>query len=395
MEIELLMTQSVYKQGGDKGYLGPTSITQGRGFSTFPPATPLLFCLIVLSMVIFFRGWPDSDGIATLNHICGKEKITVLPLAQEIFSSLPCDGELIKFIQIGLILAILFIISHYFPLSFLGYASFFSVFLLTFEDDLLATPFILLLSWWALSKPRSLTLPIKIAGAGILLSVFLWAGSFVPLGLLTAYLIWPPLSFFFALIGVFINGFNSWGNSGEVLLGNGYVIGAIGLFLVIGCSILWKRSIGSLKWLLYSFAIVVFFIPKFGEWIVIPLFPALSHIIGQFTEFNQKAFHFIGYWLFFLSVAFTLLTIQPTNEQWKIILEAKSLQDKNHVVLNDWGVGHEFAFIGGKPSQSGGYLGPQDHNGPFYWLGGERTECETVSFADRLFLQKCRGLNIP
>lgn len=356
--------------------------------------------------------WVDPDATGTYNAICGNGKAEVLPLTENILSKLPCTILEWKIIQLFLIGFILLVFQYFFPLPLLGLVGFFPVFLLTLEDDLFAFPF--LFSYFVLIQLASLKsnqlkeqLPqdrlglfLKLGSVserlgfryklfllilGVALTLFLglyvWKGSFLIGLILISYLIHPGLSVIPSLAYLVLGNFNTWGGSSEAALGNGFVIGQLGILLLLYFfskkGFRWRQE----YWLLISLEVLTFFQPKWGEWLILPLVMLLEDFM------SDSRLRFFGYWMLGLIVLFTVFTSFPNQEEVVVIQEAVSYQQKGNRVLNDWGVGHYFEYYGGSPSQSGGFIGLQDANGS-YWLGPKR-DCNTLSSANALFFQSC------
>jgi len=185
---------------------------------------------------------------------------------------------------------------------------------------------------------------------------------------------------------IYYNGFSDWGGSSEAIIGNGFFVGTIGLFFIIGSVLLHRKYYSTpLNWLLLSFGLLSFFQPKWGEWIILPLLPLLSL---YFSNNNDRIIHFLSKWFYFIIIVFTLLVAFPTINDISLIQEGISLQKEGHKVVNDWGLGHYIEYYGGIPSQKGSNKGGQDIAGG-YWIGPLIPDCNLISRTESLFLQKC------
>jgi len=198
-----------------------------------------------------------------------------------------------------------------------------------------------------------------------------------------SYSIAPYLSILPSLVYIIQNNFNTWGGSSEAVIGNGFIIGQLGLFFI-----LWKfsqdRVFRKEYWLILSLGILTFIQPKWGEWIILPMLPILHYYFKKNTIVK-----FIGTWMLFLIIVFTLLTSFPNSEQINVFNQAVQIQKTGGIVYNDWGVGHYFEYYGGKPTSKGGYSGDKNPDSNFYWLGPKIVDCNTIAYAEALYLQKC------
>lgn len=373
-----------------------------------------LIYLLPFLLLFLIPFWPDPDATGLYNAVCNHSNNTeVLPVSGIIFGLIPCSIIAWKTIQLLLILCSIYLISKNYPLSLLGLVGYFPVFLLTFEDDLLAFPLIYLYWIWIQkdsfdSKSREQQKPLldwksfypnQILHsiyvnvqyrlfpliAGVLLTFFLglfvWKGSFLVLGLILSWYITPPLAVVISILYVLSSNFNTWGGSAEVIIGNGFLIGQIGIVFVIIGLYLKKIKWNNLGWLLLGFEILAFFQPKWGEWLIIPLLPFLLPWSKDIWA------RFIGVWLLVIIIGFTIFTSFPTTGDSLLIQDAVIIQSDGNRLMNDWGVGHYFEYYGGSPSQKGGYAGIQDVNGS-YWLGPD-INCPILTSSDSLFLERC------
>lgn len=373
--------------------------------------------LLPFLLLFLIPFWPDPDATAMFNSIClGASETSIPLLSQTLFQKIECSILSWKIFHIILLGLILFLLSRYYSLTLVGLVGFFPVFLLTLEDDLFAFPLFFLYFVWAQKRIEHQglfqsgqallrSLESRLPGSflerlcegvryklfplivGVLLTIFLglfvWKGSFLIGLILITYFIAPYLSILPSLIYIVSNGFNTWGGSAEAAIGNGFVIGQIGLFFI-----LWKFSQDKIfrkeYWLLLSLGVLTFFQPKWGEWIVLPLLPLLNHYFQ-----HNNIVKFIGVWLFVLIISFTVLTSFPSSEQVMLFQKTVELQHNGLVVYNDWGVGHYLEYYGGTPTNKGGYSGKTLPDSNFYWFGPKIIDCNIISYSDALFLQKC------
>lgn len=375
----------------------------------------LIFFAAIFSLIFFYPFWPDPDGLGIYNQVCSHGSGTDVPiLTSFLLSLLPCSLLAWKVFHFCLILLILFLVDRFFSVSLMGLVGFLPVFLLTLEDDLLAFPIVLLYFVWIQSllpqSPQRVEQPLPCRSGlfqmlgwegvceyfrcrsiplvvGILLSLFLglfvWKGSFLVLGILIAYLVHPALSLVPSIAYILYSNFNTWGGSTEVIPGYGFLAGQIGLLLVLYSA--WKTK--PFVWrneyfLLISLEFLVFFQPKWGEWVFLGIIPLLMPFL------RDVRVRFFSNWMLVAIIVFTIFTAFPGIEEAKVIQTAVDYQHRGEIVLNDWGVGHHFEYLGGVPSQKGGFIGFQDANDS-YWLGPERIDCNTLVVSNALSFQQC------
>lgn len=183
---------------------------------------------------------------------------------------------------------------------------------------------------------------------------------------------------------IIYSGLDTWGNSSEKIIGSGFIIGQIGLFLLL--FLLYQKKDFSWKkeyFLLIAIEILVFFQPKWGEWLIIPL----AFLLEPYFD-KSRLLQFFGLWMYFLTIIFLIFTSFPTNNDIILIKNVVTEQNNGKTVLVDWGVGHYFEYFNGTPSQKGGFHGYQDLNNNYY-LGGKMLNCSTIMVSDSLFYQKC------
>lgn len=360
-----------------------------------------VFFLIPFLLILLIPFWVDPDATGTYNTICGNSQVEIPTISLAILSAIPCSILAWKIFHLLLLLLILWVFSKEYSLSIFGVVGFATVFLLTLEDDLIAFLPILVFGIWVLTNSkqrqeslieekskRSLQRLLLLVGSilFLFLGLFVWKGAFLIMGILLAYLIKPQLSLIPAIAYILYSYGNDWGNASEKIIGAGWIIGQIGLFLLL-YFIYKEYKTGTFRfkleyYLLLSLEILAFFEPKWGEWLIIPL----AFLLEPYFDKSERL-RFFGIWMIVLTIIFSVLTSFPSHGESLIINNAVEYQKQGKIVLNDWGVGHYFEFYGGKPSQKGGYAGFQDVNG-YYWLGPDKN-CETISSSNTLFFQKC------
>jgi len=157
---------------------------------------PLLLISILIPIgFIWFVGWPEPDSYYFYNAVCTGKWEGTPPLAQSIFSLMPCDLNTWKTIHLIFIFGILS--SLYFCLKklnnsgliwLIGFHGFTLAFLTGFEDDTLLMPLILILGFYILQKK-------KYAGIALILlflTSFIWKGAMLWFFLLWTYLLAAP-----------------------------------------------------------------------------------------------------------------------------------------------------------------------------------------------------------
>lgn len=360
----------------------------------------IILFIVMISFIglFFFQGWTDPDGYAFYNKVCLKKdyfKSTII--VEEMQKKINCNELLFKLIQLAIIILIIIIINHFFPISLIGYISFFTIFLLSFEDDLIATPFIILLSFLiikSLKKENSLLSRIIFGAlffiAYSIIGYFFWTGSFLIGAIVSLYFISAPLSIIPSIAYTIYTGMDTWGNAIEAGWGNGIIIGQVGLFIsLIYFSWKKKKIPTNIIWLILSVEILSFFRPKWGEWIIIGLLPLLYLFWLELDSKWKKYVEAYGLFLIIITIFFSLFIALPTPGQWDLMKQAKVLQDNNNVVLNDWSLGHYLFYLNANPSDYLGYSGYPSVDNNYYWLGEHRPECDIVSFKDNMYLEFC------
>lgn len=343
-------------------------------------------------------GWLDPDSYGFFNQNCHKTSDIETPiLSYFVFQSLPCDEIVWKTFGFFLIFAIFS--SFFYSCKKLGIPSKYSFifglsgyiigFLWSPEDDLLAYPLLIASSFWLLEKPKQRIIPYAIIG--LLIGSLVWKGAFLIMGLIILGVIHPLA----ALVGILYYSpsfFNSWGNSAEVVWGGGFVINNFILLPVL--VILFLAKIPThLKTILFTLMILVFFQPKWGEYLIIPCLAIIAVYREKIKE-HENIIPIISIIMIILFSCFLFLTITPTLNQWEVINESVRIQKNGGILYNDWGIGHHLEYAGGNPSQKGGYHGYYNpREDVFYYLGFgiEFTgyNCKTINEKDGLSIQEC------
>lgn len=358
-----------------------------------------LFFLLPILLILIIPFWIDPDATGTYNTICKKSDSEIPGITQAILKLLPCHLIVWKIFHLLLVLLILWIFSKEYSLSIIGVVGFFLTFLLTLEDDLLAFPLLLIYGIWVLAIQKNNLMGFRfdkqldsqyklVLLIGLILfliiGLFVWKGGFLIMLILLSYLIHPPLSSIPSVAYIIYSGLDTWGNSSEKIIGSGFIIGQIGLFLLL--FLLYQKKDFSWKkeyFLLIAIEILVFFQPKWGEWLIIPL----AFLLEPYFD-KSRLLQFFGLWMYFLTIIFLIFTSFPTNNDIILIKNVVTEQNNGKTVLVDWGVGHYFEYFNGIPSQKGGFHGYQDLNNNYY-LGGKMLNCSTIMVSDSLFYQKC------
>lgn len=343
-------------------------------------------------------GWLDPDSYGFFNQSCHKTTDIETPiLSYFVFQLLPCHEIIWKIFGLFLIFAIF---SSFFysckkigiPTKYsfiIGLSGYIIGFLWSPEDDLLAYPLLITSSFWLLEKPKQRIIPYAIIG--LLIGSLVWKGAFLIMGLIILGVI-HPLAALVGLLYYSPSFFNSWGNSAEVVWGGGFVINNFILLPVI--VILFLANIPAhLKTILFTLMILVFFQPKWGEYLIIPCL-AIIAIYRENLKKHENIIPIISIIMIILFSFFLFLTITPTINQWEVINESVKIQKNGGFLYNDWGVGHHLEYAGGIPSQKGGYHGyysPRED--VFYYLGFgvEFTgyNCQMIMEKDGLSIQEC------
>lgn len=365
---------------------------------------PLHFFLIPIALLMglhFRGGWVEPDTYAFYNRACLAGLDFHTPYFSKIFFSLlPCNLDawflaqtiflVFSFIFLGFALEKFLKIPNK-TLWLMGLSIYAVQFFTSFEDDHLAFPFVFISSWWYLSKPTPAR-AIALGLLGLALSFLVWEGAFFPIVILVLS------SLFFALGGasvllLFWNGVigNSHGASTELTLGNGF----FGNMLPYAMLYFYPEVKHELKNHLhlagigFVFLLLAFFQPKWGLYTLIPLLPLSYKVFSVRPKLLNKLV-LVGMLVLLLMPSAVLFFKPPHEAHWKIFRTAAQFQSSGMVVLNDWGLGRYFQFVGGIPSQAGGYSGEQNFSGgPWYWLGPERKECFTIINEDLVFFQRC------
>lgn len=369
----------------------------------------IIFFLIFFPLTIYYInqvGWVDADTYAFYNQTCyNKFDLETPSISKAIFHLLPCEQNSWKIFGFFLIFCIFS--SFYYGAKKLllpekyvwviGLSGFLVAFLWSPEDDMIAYPIIVASSFWLLSKITFKKIAIY-GFIGGLLTLFVWKGAIIPMGIIFFGSIHPILSIL--PVSYLALGFlDRWGNSSEVVWGAGSLVNN---FILIPLSFVFPKfddKHNMRVWsMMLSMSILSFFQPKWGEYLVIPAFVLMVY-------FRQKLFKYeniiviVGIIYLILFSIFILLTMVPTTPQWEVIKQAKIIQDKGGIIYNDWGVGHYFEFLGGIASHKGGYQGKQrPSQDVFFWLGFDENfegyEChyptESLAKGDGLLLLRCQ-----
>ena len=362
-------------------------------------------CLLILmgsSTIFFVSGWNDSDTYRFYNRACyHNDQFDTPILSKTIFNALGCNILLWKITEFILMLIILFTLflcltkydfePKIIYLTFL--CAYFVYFYLSFEDDHLAFP-LLTFGFFALQKNKKWPTNILFLLLTIFLGLFVWKGAFLIGGIIFLWSLKPVIGLCGTLIYLEYFGLNNWGGSTEAIIGKSLLVNMPILFIIFLFIIFrkfdWKKELNQNFALLTSFMILVFFQPKWGTYLILPILLILGCLKKEFFETKTFRLLVILSLCYFLFVSiWATVNQQPSFEQRKLLEEAVRIQKEGNIVLNDWSLGAYITFLGGKPSMSGGYTGPQGSDKNYFWIGKNNINCETIQTKDSLFLQKC------
>lgn len=362
-----------------------------------PPIWPIFFG--ILGGLLFNHKWSEPDTYAFFNRACLNASDFNTPIISKIFfNSIPCE-QTIWFIFQAIIWIIFFYTIRYSlkkngldekGLFLLCLSPFVLQLMTSFEDDFLALPIITILTYWHIRR-KDIVSTITLVIFGLFLSFFIWEGAFVPLIIIAVSVI-DPLLGIFVIIGLYFSGTIGKPNpepANESRIGYGFGEYALFWFVVALFPKDWRSGLHE-NWDYIKVSIPLLLLailtPKFGIYSSITLIPIAINVFTKKNYF-QRAIR-IG---FIILLVFPILFLQispPLENHWKLLEKGVEIQKSGQKVLNYWSVGDYFAYLGGKPSQRGGYAGFQDANGS-YWIGSERKNCDTIKQAGTLYLQKC------
>lgn len=361
----------------------------------------LLFIIVfgaLTSAYLLVPGWLDPDAYGFFNQNCHNTNDIETPLLSYfVLQSLPCNEIVWK--MFGLLLIFTIFSSFYYAskkmnippkYSFIiGLSGYLIGFLWSPEDDMIAYPLLIASTFWLFEKPKERIIHYSIIS--LLIGLLIWKGAFLIMGLIILCVIHPLLGIV-GIVYYFPNFFNSWGNSAEVIWGAGYFINNFILMITLVILFL-QRLPKHIITILIVLMILVFFQAKWGEYLIIPCFTIIGLYREKIREY-ENLFIILGVIMTIIFTSFLFLTITPTTNQWEIINEANSIQKNGGILYNDWGLGHHLEYLGGTPSQKGGYHGSYNPKEPvFYYLGfGEPFagyDCQITKEADGLSIEKC------
>lgn len=366
----------------------------------------LILIAIGIGLFVHFSRplWVEPDSAAFFNRSClnGKDFNTPI-LSRQVFDLIPCNEIAWKIFHVLLVLAGISSLYYFCKVLNLGdnwfYFSFLSYFLLSFllniEDDQLVFPLIVGLSARLLANPTwSKRLGYSLCLVGI--TLFVWNGAFVPMGIVLGYTIHPLIAILLPLgyIGYqYIQSgnffFNDPGNTQELIPGYGFLTNDIPLLLLLFVKDKKKKILENkaLFGLFTGFNILAFVYPKLAYYSVIPFL-----LIGsKFFDEQQKQTLILGGMIaILLAPSLILWNMEPNQQSWKVIDSAVLLQMQGKIVYNEWWVGRWFYYRGGNPNQEGGSVGKLTTNElDYYYLGTTKQGCQTIERAGRLRLQHC------
>lgn len=366
----------------------------------------LLIILASISTFIFLTRplWIEPDSTAFYNRAClGGADFNTPMLSKVIFDLLPCDMLSWKIFHLLIVLAGIsslyyfgrkhFNDEKFFFIAFLSY--FLLGFLLQLEDDQIAFPLIIVLTARLLEN-QTWGKRIGYGIATLFLTLFVWSGSWIPMTMFLGFTILPiipiilpigAVSLYFIQTGLI--GFNDPGKTLETTIGFGFITNNILLLLLFFVEN--KKQKIKDNWKLFQlflgFNLLGYFYPKLEYFSIIPL------LLISYNFFDDKMKQTLilgGMIALVMAPALILWNTTPNQHTLKVIGQAVELQKSGKPVYNNWGLGRWFYYLGGKPTQEGGYNGEQypDLN-EYYWLGEKRKQCETISKDNWIYLQKC------
>lgn len=378
-----------------------SGITTSRPNWLLPTILLIASASLIILGLILRGGWVEPDTYAFYNRACLDGWDFNTPIFSKIFfQSLPCSLLFWFFLHGTMYFFSMLLLAWGLKkfwnippqwVGLVGLSIYFLQFSIAMEDDHLAWAIVFLLSWWVLSNP-SWQKRIIAGIIAALLYFFVWQGAPVPLSIAIAASIHPVVAVI-GLVAKLFEGALSTDPSGssELTFGAG-VVGNILLLVLLAYHDQFRelsKKHAPLFWFTVFSVIVSLFQAKWGLYTLIGLLP-LSWIVLQSDPKRMAALQRAGWTLLVIAPLILLLFQLPNSEHWKVIQTAKEYQDQGKVVLNEWGVGRYFQFIGGKPTAAGGGgVQAQIPPGEWFWLGKHREDCDPILSKDLLFFERC------
>lgn len=373
---------------------------------------PLLLVIFLGSLYFFFTQplWlePDTTGFYNRSCLNGSDFETPL-LSRVIFNLLPCNVIIWKIFTV--LISLCSVSALYFFCKknlfdrewfwIIGLSYFLILFFITLEDDQLAFPIVIAATSILLAN-NTWKNRIGYGIVGAFVYFFVWKGAIVPITLFLAYSITPLFSpllpILFIIYHFFVTGklaFGDPGGSNELILGKGFLVDNI-IFFFFFLSKDKKKKISANKnifALFTSWNIIGFFYPQLSYYGIIPTLLMAE----KFLEENVKWFLVLGGMIALVMAPGIIISQNiPNDKTMEITQHAVDLQMDGHAVYNIWAYGRWFHYLGGHPSDEGGYHGePKIKEKEYYWLGLPRKGCEKIEGYYGYQLQFCStDLNI-
>jgi len=316
----------------------------------------LFICLIPFLLFVAKPDLIGYDSYAFVNFVCLGESVSLLPGAAVVFSLLPCNFLVFKFLMFVVffvsVLAIAFIgdlfderngwLAGVFVLT----APIWLVSFLKFEDDFLAFPFVFWGLYAVFRGVKEGSVWWKLLGSLIVLcGALFWKGTLIPF--IGVSLLWFPL-LLFVVPGVFIF-FDT------ILIAFSTRFDVVENFPLIGFLMNGILLIGFLRtpkrfWLALGFvAVVSLFNSKFAFLLVPFLVPGFVLYFLKETEFVglMKWMSVLVVLAFFVGSLIAVYESEPSVDFWSALSFAESKAvDLDKPFKNEWSYGYWVKFKG-------------------------------------------------
>jgi hypothetical protein len=328
----------------------------------------ILFFLVLIPFIVYVGrpGLVDTDSYYYLLISCHNTEQISIPVSNDlvgstIFSFFPCSEIVAKIFLFFLCIVSAFLLwktaelfdkenAWLAPVFAIVFSNLFIWQFLKFENDAIAIPFLFAATYFFLKAKKENNLVLKIATLCLIcFAGMFWKGSFI-------YLVafgfsWLPM-LFLALLILFIVGpanlvvFYPNSQVGE----NRSLSGIIKMFLLL-------LGIGEAKETIFSKELVVLFL--FGlfaqkyAFFVVPFLAIGTMLYWKKIDFSLKTIFCFGGAMLYVFLLLQILFAPLQSNDWEAIHYAVDLAN-GAVFQNDWDVGYQIIFAGGKPAYYGG-----------------------------------------
>lgn len=341
----------------------------------------ILFLLILIPFITYYfhPGLVDTDSYYYMLIACHNTSQIQKPVSEDLvgaktFHFFPCNETIAKIFLFGLCLLSTFIlwkIAELFDKQNAWLAPAFAIVFtniyiwefLKFENDTIAIPLLFASTWFFLKAKQENKNLFWITSLGLLcLAGTIWKGSFIYL--LAFGFSWLPMLFLAIVILFLVGSSNLVVFFPNNMVGeNRALSGIIKMFLLL-------LGLGEAKEAIFSKELaVLFFFGLFSQkyaFFIIPFLaigvmlfwkkmfsPAYQEETKIFFQLLLKIIVLTAGFLLYIYLILQVAVVPLSQDDWNAITTAIKIADGN-VIQNDWDIGYETIFSGGKVAYYGG-----------------------------------------